>query len=99
LVVTPLVLSLEPRPHTPRPGNWGRRADVLTALGGVVVVGLFLATGTDGTGGLTVAPGLLLPFILYVAARFDVRWTGVALGLMALLLVTLLGRGYALFGD
>ncbi len=99
MVFTPLWLILWPRTAWPlRPAGGWRPADGLALAGAAAAVGLLL-TASDGIVlGMHAGPLILLPFVLYLAARLGGRWTAVSVAAASLLTVALLARGRDPFG-
>lgn len=99
LICTPLLLHFWPYAGA-RGGlrvvlNWQDGVAAAVALGAI----LLLVLAQDGTVfGMHVGPVLIVPCTLYVAARFGLRWTSLAVALASLLVVVLVTRGYPLFG-
>lgn len=99
LIFTPLFLALWPSAaHAWRARVTFRPADAVAAIFAVIALALLLVAGEGDVFGVHVGPILLLPFIIYVAARFDIRWTTVSVALAAMLVAALLRAGYELFG-
>jgi diguanylate cyclase (GGDEF)-like protein len=100
LIFTPLFLAFWPQPgrvwRMPVTFRW---ADAVVALLGLAMLALLVAAGDGTVRGVHVGPIVLLPFVIYVAARFDIRWTTAALAIAGLLIAGLLRAGYDLFGD
>ncbi|MEX0960741.1 MAG: diguanylate cyclase [Burkholderiales bacterium] len=99
IIFTPLFLAFWPNasrawsaPRTFRP------ADAVTALLAVLSLLLLLLSDDGYFFSVHVGPIVLLPFVIYVAARFDMRWATSAAALTALLVAGLLTNGYDLFG-
>jgi len=86
LIYTPLLLALLRRPTAgpagaaPRPGA----ADLLVVGATVALAALIYSGQAERIGGLPLTPTLLLPSMLYMAARFGLRWTTVAVAVIAL---------------
>lgn len=100
MVGTPLWLSLGASRNAPATGStpaW-RRIDRWMSVSAAVVVSLMLLAHQGLLGGMRIAPGLLLIFIGYLAARSSVRWTALAAGAAALFITVLVAAGDQTFG-
>jgi len=99
LILTPLVLSLWPLgervPHE-RPRLHGY--DVLALLGAVAVVVAFLLSERGSFYSVPIRSVLLLPLVLYVAARFGLAETAATLLLVALAMLHVAASGRQPFG-
>jgi integral membrane sensor domain MASE1 len=97
MIFTPLLLSLRPYgrdenrawPAAPR---W---SDGLIGLAAVALLGVLVASRDGSFYGMHVGPVLLLPFVIYVAARFGTRWAAVATAsaTMVVIMMATSGRG------
>lgn len=100
LLFTPLLLSRRAGgEHTaPAPGPAWRWANALAVALAVVAMGV-LAVSQDGLrGGAHLGPGMLLPFVIYAAARWDLRRVALTMVVMALFVVVLVTVGRQPFG-
>jgi diguanylate cyclase (GGDEF)-like protein len=100
LILTPLVLSLRP----PVPGALDeplrlRWYDGIALLGSVAVIAAFTFSEHRTFHGLTVRPFLLIPPVLYVAARFSSRIATTVVAAVSVLLISLTKGGHQPFGD
>ncbi len=95
LIVTPLLLAFaQPAPHsTPL-----RRLDGLVLLLGLGLAGLVFSAPSGEVGGVPVSPTLLLPWVLYLAVRFGLRWTALAVALLSMATAWVLTIGHQPFG-
>jgi diguanylate cyclase (GGDEF)-like protein len=95
LIFTPLLLSFL------RP--WGRPRRPLRPLDALVVAATLLLAALIFSGrspaGVVLTPDLLLPGLLYVAARFGTRWTALAVALLALAVAWSQTTGLRPFGE
>lgn len=100
LIFTPLILSvwLVPPEGTRLPAAL-RAFDGLIGLAGLAVLGLLAASRDGGVLGMSVGPVLLLPFVIFVSARFSLVWTAGTVAVVTLSVVSLLTRGHPLFGS
>lgn len=95
VIVTPILLSgwyrAEPQPHARAPALL---PDGLVGLGALAVLGLLIASRDGELMGIHVGPVLLLPFVIYVAARFPIFTAAcvVAGATLVVLVLTTLGR-------
>jgi diguanylate cyclase (GGDEF)-like protein len=97
MIFTPVLLSFWPI-HRQSPRARLRFPDVLVLLGAVATLAI-VAMGQDGTlRGVHVGPMLLLPFLLFMAARFELCWTALAVAVAALTAVVLTTAGANPFG-
>jgi diguanylate cyclase (GGDEF)-like protein len=76
-----------------------RRSDGLVGLAALVAVVLLVASRNGMVFGAHVGPVLLLPFVIFAAARFGIRWAALATMTAAMLIVTLTTAGRSPFGD
>ncbi|HVK55158.1 MAG TPA: diguanylate cyclase [Burkholderiales bacterium] len=97
MIFTPVLLSFWPiRRESSRARL--RAADVLVSLGAVATL-VIVSMGQDGMlHDVHVGPMLLLPFLLFMAARFELRWTAFAVAVAALSAVVLTTTGANPFG-
>ncbi|MFL6648986.1 MAG: diguanylate cyclase [Sulfurifustaceae bacterium] len=101
LILTPLALSLwPPKPaaveshHAPL-----RWYDALVMLGGFIVFFAFVSAYAGRFQDISIRPTLLLPPILYIAARFSLRTTTVTLVVVATMILYVTKNGQQPFGD
>lgn len=99
LIFTPLFLALWPDASR----AWSapvslRSADGVAAALAALVLVLLIVSDDGYFFGVHLGPVVLLPFVIYIAARFDIRWTTAAVALTALLIAGLLRAGYDMFG-
>jgi diguanylate cyclase (GGDEF)-like protein len=100
MIFTPLFLSLWPRPNREPPAQLAiRPSDALIAVLALAALGLLIASRNGFLFGVHIGPVLLLPFIIFVAARYDTRWVACAVALVALVTVVMLTRGNNPFGN
>ncbi|MFP5399090.1 MAG: diguanylate cyclase [Gammaproteobacteria bacterium] len=103
LIFTPLLLSLAlpgpaPRSHERAHGRFGR-VDAAVVLGGAALTAV-LATSRGGLlFGVHLAPALVLPFVVYLAARFDLRAASIAAAVVGLALAWATAHGRHPFGE
>lgn len=100
LTLTPLVLSLGPAIA----GAWHPRTslrwyDAIALFGALLIMAAFLLSDQGVFYGLIIRPVLLIPVVVYVAARFSLRTTAATLAAVTLLLVYVVGNGQQPFGD
>jgi diguanylate cyclase (GGDEF)-like protein len=99
MIFTPLMLSLwfhagEGKP----PAAVLRPYDYVVGLGALAAVGLLAASRNGVLFGIDVSPVILLPFVIFAAARFDPRWVSLAVAASAFLIVGLMTGGRRPFG-
>lgn len=101
MIVTPLVLSFWTAP-TPQQAALAHRTarwtDALVGVTAIAAVALLFATRDGMLADLHVGPILLLPIVIYAAARFGVPAATVAAASVALVVMGLTTRGYSPFG-
>ncbi len=100
LILTPLALSLWPAIG----GEWRPRAslqwyDAIALFGALLILAAFLLSDQGMFYGLLIRPVLLIPVLVYAAARFCLRTTTATLAAVTLLLVYVTGNGQQPFGD
>ncbi|HET7791978.1 MAG TPA: diguanylate cyclase [Rhizobacter sp.] len=96
LIYTPLLLAfLQPGPE-PIAWRWQDGAVVLATL---ALGGLILSGQAERWGGIALTPNLLLPSVLYMAVRFGVRWTVLAVALISLATAWAQTTGHKPFGN
>lgn len=99
MIFTPLFLAFWPAAgFTWRPPRTFRPADAVAAVLALITLTLLVLSDDGYFLGVHVGPVVLLPFVIYVAARFDMRWATSAAAVTALLVAGLLTNGYDLFG-
>ena len=75
MIFTPLLLSLRPyRAEEPTPSIALRPSDWLIGLAALAIVGVLVASRDGSFHGMHIGPASLLPFVIFVAARFGTRW-------------------------
>jgi diguanylate cyclase (GGDEF)-like protein len=95
LIYTPLLLTFAHRTTEVVRLRWLDGVVVLLSLGLAVLI--FSARGGE-TSGMFLSPTLLLPSVLFVAARFGVRWASLAVALVSLTCAWVLTLGNQPFG-
>lgn len=99
MIFTPLWLSLWPMTHfTPHQIAF-RTADLPIGLASLAALALFILSRDGELLGVRIGPPLLLPFIIFVAVRFGVRWATVTTAGVALVIVVMMVQGDRPFGD
>lgn len=97
IIVTPLLLSIVF--HTSQPFKPLERIDLIVATIsiGLVVMVIFAQDGL--VFGAVITPTLLLPSMLYLAARTDLKWTAIAVCIVSFSVVMLISVGRNPFGN
>ncbi len=96
LIYTPMLLAFaQPRREAP-PARWLDGAVVALT---VALAALVLSGESERLGGVPLTPTLLLPSVLYMAVRFEQRWTSLAVAAIALATSWGQTRGHKPFGD
>ena len=101
MIFTPLLLSLPPYGRDQNRA-WPvalRGSDALMGLAAVGVLGVLVASRDGSIAGVHVGPVLLLPFVIYVAARFGIRWAAVATASVAMVVIVMVTSGRGIYGD
>lgn len=99
LIYTPLLLSFsQPVATNLHPPVRYTLLDAAVVLLGLALAGLVFSTHLGEIGGVSVTPDLLLPPVLYLAVRFGVRWTAIAVALISLATAWVLTTGHQPFG-
>jgi diguanylate cyclase (GGDEF)-like protein len=100
MIFTPLLLSLWPRAGGARP-TLGRvhPADAMIGLMALVALGFLIASRSGRLFGMHVGPVLLLPFVIFVAARFTLRAAAFSVALVAMVVIVMMTHGNNPFGD
>jgi diguanylate cyclase (GGDEF)-like protein len=100
LIVTPLVLSVWPpaAPTADEPVTL-RWFDGVVAVLALAVIGLVLAAEKGMVDGTAVRPVVLLPFLVYAAARFPPRATTLAMVAFAAVVLFVTKNGQQPFGE
>ncbi|WP_295955639.1 diguanylate cyclase [Rhodoferax sp.] len=96
LIYTPLLLSFS-GPVLSAPIRF-TLLDGTVVLLGLALAGLVFSIHRGEIGGVSVTPDLLLPPVLYLAVRFGVRWTALAVALISLATAWVLTTGHQPFG-
>lgn len=97
LIYTPLLLVFTQKSNEIIKLRWHDLAVGLISVALAVVI--FFPHGNEINGILVTSPTLLLPSMLYLAARFDTRWTALAVALVSLTTAKVLVFGHHLFGN
>lgn len=99
MIVTPLLLGGWSLGRVALPGRASTSLpDILVGLGALVALGLLIASRDGALHGIHVGPVLLLPFVTYVAARYSVFTTALAVLVASLAVLILTSRGLNPFG-
>ena len=99
MIVTPLLLGASSGPPSaPPPPASDLLTDVLVGLGALAALGLLIVSQDGAFRGIHVGPVLLLPFVIYVAARFTVFTTALVVLIASLAILALTTRGKNPFG-
>ena len=96
LIYTPLLLSVSGPLQSPPTRT--TLLDAVVVLLGLALAGLVFTAKGGEVGGVSVTPDLLLPLVLYLAVRFGVRWTALAVALISLATAWVLTTGQQPFG-
>ena len=99
LIYTPLLLSFSgPLASGLSHATRYTLLDGTVVLLGLALAGLVFSAHRGEISGVSVTPDLLLPPVLYLAVRFGVRWTVLAVALIALATAWVLTMGHQPFG-
>lgn len=94
LLLTPLLLTVGRADQAlPRTRWWD-----WVVLAASIALTIAMVTTTADDRHLAIAPPLLLPSLLHIAARFGVAWSSLAVVLLSLLVARLAATGHALMG-
>ena len=96
LIYTPLLLSFSGPVRSPPTRT--TLLDGTVVVLGMALAGLIFSAHRGEIGGVSVTPDLLLPPVLYLAVRFGVRWTALAVALISLATAWVLTQGHQPFG-
>jgi diguanylate cyclase (GGDEF)-like protein len=101
MIFTPLLLSLRPyaRAEDPSPPVALRASDWLIGLAALAIVGVLVASRDGNFHGVHIGPASLLPFVIFVAARFGTRWAAVATMSAAMVIIGMATAGRSPFGN
>jgi diguanylate cyclase (GGDEF)-like protein len=101
MIFTPLLLSLRPyaRVEDPTPPLTLRPSDWLIGLAALAIVGVLVASRDGSFHGVHIGPASLLPFVIFVAARFGTRWTAMATMSAAMVVIAMATAGRNPFGN
>lgn len=101
MIFTPLLLALWPdgRDRSRAGSIKLRPSDGLIVLATLVAVGLLIASRGGRLAGVHVGPVLMLPFVLFVAARFGPRWAVLATMAASMVVVVMTTSGRNPFGN
>lgn len=99
MILTPMLLSwwIEPIPGI-RSSAPIRFYDGLVGLGALIVLGLLVISRDGMLLGIHVSPVLLLPIVVYLAARFNVAMITMVISAMVFVILVLTTRGQNPFG-
>lgn len=99
LIFTPLWLSAWPNSGMSAPKAKLGIYDLCAGLAGLALIALFISS-TDGmVFGVHIGPNLLLPFVIYVGLRFEVRWAAVMTALIGLIIIAMVVKDREPFGS
>lgn len=100
MILTPLWLRLWPSAETANSAI-GKLTPVDALVSGMAlfILGLFVASQDGSLLGVNIGPVLFLPFIIFVAARLDVRWTAVIIAVFSFAVVAMMTGGRMPFGE
>jgi diguanylate cyclase (GGDEF)-like protein len=96
LIYTPLLLAFS---HPPDENVRLRPLDGVVLLLTLGLAGLIFSGRRGGFGDLALTPNLLLPSVLFMAARLGKRWTALAVALISLATAYALSNGKGAFAD
>lgn len=99
MILTPMLLSLWSPAGDAPPLAAFRLSDALVGLAAIAILGMLIASDGGTLFGMRIGPVLILPFVIFVAARFRLIWTSVTVAVVALVVVTMMTRGYSPFGQ
>jgi diguanylate cyclase (GGDEF)-like protein len=100
MIFTPLLLSLRPRAGGARPTPATvHPADAIIGLMALLALGFLIASRSGRLFGMHVGPVLLLPFVIFVAARFTLRAAAFSVALVAMVVIVMVTRGNNPFGN
>ncbi len=100
LILTPAILSMGPAgsQDTERPVTY-RLTDALAVLLLLTVLALLLFSRGGKLLGVHIGPILFLPFVLFAAARFPLRWAALTVVAVAFAIIGMMVGGLAPFGN
>jgi diguanylate cyclase (GGDEF)-like protein len=96
LIYTPLLLAFLQPVHETIRLRW---QDGVVLLLSVALAALMFTGQAERWGGIALTPNLLLPSVLYMAVRFGVRWTLLAVALISLATAWAQTTGHKPFGE
>lgn len=100
LIYTPLLLAFSaPRHANPPPMPWSRLDVMVVVFTAALAVAVFASPSGQATGLGYLTPTLLLPSVLYMAVRLEVRWTTLATALISLATAWALTNGHLTIGS
>jgi diguanylate cyclase (GGDEF)-like protein len=91
LIFTPLLLTMARADAESATRRWW---DWVVAGVSITLIVLMFRAAVNGVDEMAIAPTVLLPSLLYFAARFDVRWTTLAVALLSLSVAKLRAIGH-----
>jgi diguanylate cyclase (GGDEF)-like protein len=100
MIFTPLLLNLWFHVGDEKPPTAVLRPyDYVVGLGTLAAVGLLSASRNGVLFGIDISPVILLPFVIFAAARFKLRWVSLTVVVTAFLVVGLMTGGRRPFGN
>ena len=101
MIFTPLLLSLPPytRNDNRTPPVALRPSDGLIGLAAMGILGVLVASHGGSFSGMHVGPVLLLPVVIFVAARFGTRWAAIATMSAAMVVIVMATSGRGSYGN
>lgn len=100
MIFTPLLLSLWPRAGCAGPTRGTvHPADAMIGLMALLALGFLIASRNGRLFGMHVGPVLLLPFVIFIAARFTLCVAAFSVALVAMVVIVMLTHGNNPFGN
>ncbi|BCM26178.1 hypothetical protein ZMTM_24370 [Methyloradius palustris] len=97
MILTPMLLAfLYPKKQTFQPFQ---SVDLLVCVITAGLAGLVFSASNAEIGGVFLTPTLLLPSMLYLAARTNLKWTAIGICILSFSLTLLISHGEKPFGD
>lgn len=97
VIATPLLLSVFQ--HIDQPVSPPKRIDWVVAAISMAIVAIVLSARNGVMWGAVITPNLLLPSLLYLAARTNLRWTTIGVCVVSFSIALLITAGRQPFGN
>lgn len=98
LIFTPLWLSFWPNSGVQSPKVKLEIYDLYAGCAGLALLGFFISSKDGQVFNVHIGPTLLLPFLIYVGVRFEIRWAAFVTALIGVIIIAMVVKGREPFG-